>query len=131
LKKDIQITPVEGVYIAAVKEYNKEFQMDDWNTYIINENNYPLETVLIVSKGFDGNKITSTFRHNLKLLPAKSYAKVELLQPDLFEINNEFSVSFFSEKGFLHQNFLFPKQSIKESKRTELPVMKEKGILAK
>ena len=108
MKKDIQITPVEGVYIAAVKEYNKEFQMDDWNTYI-----------------------TSTFRHNLKLLPAKSYAKVELLQPDLFEINNEFSVSFFSEKGFLHQNFLFPKQSIKESKRTELPVMKEKGILAK
>ncbi|MDQ7916154.1 hypothetical protein RBU60_01090 [Mesonia sp. MT50] len=130
MKKDIKITPVEGVYVAAVLEYNKDFQMDDWNVYVINENLYPIETVLIVSKGFEGKKITTTFRHNLKLLPAKSYAKVELLQPDLFEINNEFSVSFFSEKGFLHHNFLFPKRSIDEANRKELPIMKEKGILA-
>lgn len=131
MKKDIEIPVVEGVFVAAVYEWNKEFRVNDWNAYIINNNNFALETVLMVSKGFDNKNLTSTMRHSLKVLPAKSFAKIELLQPEILKLNNEFSVSFFAEgKNLLHKNFLFRKNTIKESNLTEIPVMNEKGILA-
>jgi len=81
--------------MAAVYSFNKEHRVYDWYVYLINENKYPLETILIVSKGFDQKDKTSTMRHQLKVLGAKSFARVELLQPDLLKLNNEFSVSFF------------------------------------
>ena len=64
MKKDIEIPEVEKVYIAAVKEFNKEFGAEEWNAYIINEREEDLETVLIVTRGFEGEKQTSTMRHN-------------------------------------------------------------------
>jgi hypothetical protein len=130
LKKDIHIPEVEGVYMAAVYSFNKEHRVYDWYVYLINENKHPLETILIVSKGFSKKDKTSTMRHQLKVLGAKSFARVELLQPDLLKLNNEFSVSFFAEEKMLHKNFIFKKNSIQESKRKPLPVMLEEGVLA-
>ena len=65
--------------MAAVRSYNQDFRTHDWHVYLINENNYALETVLIVSKGYDKKDTTSVMRHKLKVLPAKSFAKIELL----------------------------------------------------
>ena len=53
MKKDIQIPEVIDIFMAIVKEYNSEFQCDDWNVYIINNKNVAIELVLIVSKGYD------------------------------------------------------------------------------
>lgn len=130
MKKDIEIPEVKGVFMAAVNEYNKDFRVNDWNAYLINENNYPLETVLIVSKGYDVKDKTSVMRHSLKVLPAKSFAKVELLQPEVLKLNNQFSVSFFAEGKMLHKNFIFKKNTISESEIKRLPLMKEEGVLA-
>ncbi|WP_121665949.1 hypothetical protein [Mesonia aquimarina] len=130
MKKDIEIPEVKGVYLAAVREWNKDFRTHDWNVYILNENNFPIETVLIVSSGSDKKDITSTMRHSLKILPAKSFAKVELLQPEILKLNNEFSVSYFAENTMFHKKFLFKKNTIKESAQGEIPLMKEEGILA-
>ena len=43
--------------MAVVKEYNNEFQCDDWNAYIINNKEIAIEMVLIVSTGFDEDKL--------------------------------------------------------------------------
>ncbi|SHI64411.1 hypothetical protein SAMN04488096_103156 [Mesonia phycicola] len=130
MKEDIKIPVVEGVYLAAVNAYNEDYRVYDWYAYLINENNYPLETVLVVSKGYDKKDKTSVMRHSLKVLAAKSFAKVELLQPDLLKLNNEFSVSFFAEGKMLHKNFIFKKNTVSNSTAKELPLMQEKGILA-
>ena len=97
MKKDIQIPEVTGVLMAIVKEYNSDFRTDDWNVYIINNKPIDLEMVLIVSRGFDDSDATSTMRHKIENLPANSFAKVELIQPELFKLNNEFKVSFFAD----------------------------------
>jgi len=55
--------------------------------------------VLIVSHGYDEKDTTSKMRHKITKLPANSYAKVELIQPELFKLNNEFKVSFFEENS--------------------------------
>ena len=131
MKKDIEIPQVEDVYIAAVREQHEEFKTHDWNAYLINDRKEAIETVLIVSRGFDDKKETSTMRHTLKTLPPKSFAKIEFLQDDVLQLNNEFSVSFFAEGKMFHKKYLFRENSIKEAAMQDLPVVGRKGVLLK
>lgn len=130
MKKDISIPEVEEVYVAAVREENKEFRSMDWNAYIINNKNVPLEMVLIIARGYDSKSATSTMRHSIKVLPAKSYAKIEFMQDDILNLKNEFLVTFFDGNKMYEKNFTFIKNSIKEAAVESLPVIQEKGILA-
>ena len=131
MKEDIEIPKVEGVYVAAVREKNEEFQSTDWNAYVINDRKEAIDTVLVVTKGYDGKDVTSTMRHTIKELPPKSFAKVEYLQDEVLKLNNEFSVSYFSEGKMFHKKFVFRKNSINEKALQELPVIPKKGVLLK
>jgi hypothetical protein len=131
VKKDIEIPVVKDVYVAAVREKHEEYQTLDWNVYLINDGKEALEGILIVSKGFDDKKETSIMRHSLAELPSQSFAKVEFLQEDVLQLNNEFSVSFFSEGKMFHKKFVFRKNSINEKALQELPVILKKGVLLK
>ena len=86
MKKDIQIPEVSDVYVAIVNEFNKEHRTFDWNAYIINNKDVDLDTVLIVTKGYNESKITPVMRHSIKMLPARSYAKIEYLQEEVLKI---------------------------------------------
>lgn len=131
MKKDIDIPWVEGIYVAAVREKNEEFQSMDWNAYLINDKETPIDTVLIVTRGYDDKDVTSTMRHSIKELPPQSFAKVEFLQEDVLKLNNEFSVSYFSEGKMFHKKYIFRKNSINEKALQELPVIPKKGVLLK
>lgn len=131
MKKDIDIPKVEGVYIAVVNEYNAIYKTQDWNAYIINDKAVDLEVVLIVTNGYAGDKITSTFRKKLDKLPAKSYAKIELMQEELFALNNQFKVSFFEGNQMFDKTYLFRKNTINEKALQSIPLMKVKGVLVK
>ena len=61
MKKDIQIPEVKDVFVAVVHEEHPEYKTLDWNVYIINDGDVDLETVLIVSKGYNATKITQLF----------------------------------------------------------------------
>ena len=101
----------------------------DWNAYIINDGKEPIEMALIVSKGFNDTKITAEFRHQVKLLPAKSYAKIEFLETKVLALNNQFSVTYFKDNKMFEKTFLFKANTIKEKYLDKLPVMKLEGIL--
>ena len=133
MKKDIEIPSVVDVYMAIAKEYNTEFQCDDWNAYIINNKDVDLETVLIVSKGIDESKglESSHMRHKIDKLPSKSYAKVELLQGDVLNLSNFFNISFFEGSQLFDRKFLFKKGSIKEGNLRKIPMLNKRGILIK
>lgn len=134
MKKDIHIPEVSDVVIAVVFEYNDMFKTDDWNAYIVNKKSVDLELVVIVSQGFSpevsGLKTTSLFRKKLDVLPANSFAKIELMQPELFKLNNRFQVSFFEGNTLFEKTFLFEVNSIKESALRMIPEMGKRGILA-
>lgn len=130
MKKDIDIPEVKSVYVAAVLEENKEFRSRDWNAYIINDKNIPLEMILIVARGYDKADSTSTMRHSIKVLPSKSYAKIEFLQDEILRLNNEFLITYFEDNKMYEKRFIFKKNSIKESGLKEIPVMNIKGILS-
>ncbi len=131
MKKDIQIPEVTGVEIAVVYEYNAIYKTDDWNIYIINNKEIDLEMVVVVSQGFSETKTTSLLRKKLDILPANSFAKVELIQPELFALNNRFQVSFFAENKLFDKTFLFEQNTIKEGALRMIPELKKRGVLAK
>lgn len=130
MRKDIDIPEVTDVHVAAVREFSEEHRIGDWNAYLINAKDKPIETVLIVSKGFKGTKATSVLRHKLENLPAKSYAKIEFMEDKVLALNNEFWVTFFIDGVLYDRGFLFEEGSISEKCLVDLPVIKDDGILA-
>jgi hypothetical protein len=130
MKKDIKIPEVTNVEIAVVYEYNDIYKTDDWNVYIINTKNVDLEMIVIVTQGFSDTKITSLFRKKIDVLPANSFAKIELIQPELFKLNNRFQVTFFEGNTLFEKTFIFKENTIKEGALRMIPELQKRGILA-
>ncbi len=130
MKKDIQIPEVKNVHLAVVFEYNDIYKTDDWNVYVINNKNSDLEMMVIVSQGFSETKTTSVLRKKIAALPANSFAKIELIQPELFKLNNRFQVSFFEDNTLYEKTFIFKENSIKEGVLRMIPEIKKRGVLA-
>ncbi|MGY5355467.1 hypothetical protein [Wenyingzhuangia sp. IMCC45467] len=133
MKKDIKIPEVKNIYMAVVKEFNEEFQCDDWNAYLINDGDDDIEMAIIVSKGYDEDKMieTSVMRKTIQKLPTKSFAKVELVQPDLFKLTNFFNTTFFIGNTMYEKKYVFEKNTIKEGALRMIKQLNKEGIIAK
>lgn len=131
MKKDIEIPKVEGVYMAIVNEFHDVYKTLDWNAYIINDKDVDLEMVLIVTSGYSEEKITSTFRKKIDVLPKKSYAKIEMVPEELFALNNTFKVSFFEGNAMFDKTYLFRANTINLKALQPIPLMEVKGVLVK
>ncbi|MFT5752094.1 MAG: hypothetical protein ACI828_000069 [Flavobacteriales bacterium] len=131
MRKDIDIPEVKDVYVAAVKELHAEYKTEDWNAYIINDGDSPLEMVLIVAQGYDDKDMTSHMRHKIAVLPAKGYAKIEFMEESIFRLNNFFSVTYFLHNKMYEKRWEFPANTITDDNAFEVPVMRKKGVLAR
>jgi hypothetical protein len=129
MKKDIEIPIAKNVHVAIVHEWNDEFLEKNWNAYIINNRDTAIELVIVVSKGYESDRKTSTMRHGLGDIPAKSYRKIEIIQDDLIAFNNEFFVTFFADDRLYEKRYLFKSNSINESNLVALPVMGLEGVI--
>jgi len=131
MKKDIEIPKVENLFLAISQEYNVAFKSNDHYAYLINKKDTDLEMVLIVSKGIDQNKETSVMRHKIEHLPARSFAKVELMLEDILSLNNHFKVTFFENNRMFEKEFILKKNSIKEGALRHIDILNKRGILLK
>lgn len=133
MKKDIEIPEVTNVFMAIVKEYNEDFKCDDWNAYIINNKDVDLEMCLIVSKGDEETtKLkTSILRKKIEKLPAKSYAKVEYINPAVLRLNNNFEVTFFEGNKMYDKTYSFKKGTVKEGALRVIPLLNKEGVVVK
>ena len=131
MRKDIDFPEVTGVMIAiARKPVEDGFQ---WHAYIINTNDYNLDNLLIVSKGYSGGKApkkdTSVLRHSIELLMARSYAIIEPLDPAVFALFNEFWVSFYHQGQIYDKKFIFTPESVREDHLVTIDALELEGIL--
>ncbi|AIM60026.1 MULTISPECIES: hypothetical protein [Cellulophaga] len=131
MKKDIIIPVIKDVHVAIIHEFNKEFLDKEWNVYVLNNKTETIEMVLVVSKGYDNDRITSTMRHSIAKLDGKSYAKVEMVQEDVLQLNNEFFVTFFADNKLFEKRFVFEKNTVNEANLTTIPLIDKDGVLAK
>ncbi len=131
MKKDIPEYKVVGVYVAIVPREGEE--NEPWDAYLINENDYALDTVFVTSNGegeVDGvKKITSTMRYRYMQIPPKSVQLIESIITDLFHLNNSYWVTYFVNGNIHDKKFVFAAHTINESHFTMVPVLNKKGVL--
>ncbi len=131
MKKDIHIPKIENLHLAIVQEYNEAFKTNDYYAYLINKKETDLEMVLIVSKGFDQQFETAQMRHKIDKLPAKSVAKIELIQEDVLQLKNIFKVTFFEDNKIFEKNFSIDKNMVKEKNFRFIKSLNKRGIIIK
>ncbi|MBY5952763.1 MAG: hypothetical protein NXH89_00675 [Cyclobacteriaceae bacterium] len=131
MKKDIDFSPVTGVKLAIAKTETESGE--DWAVYIINLNLIELKNVMITSKGYgelEGEqRKTSTLRHLIEELGAQSIAKIEPIDPAVFELTNEFWVSYYILDQIFDKKFIFTPGSFHPSLQRMIPELGLEGVL--
>ena len=132
MKKDIDFGNVEGIAVA-VATTTDELGAETWNVYLINNNTYPLENVLISSKGYgilNGEEVnTSVLRHMFELVEPKSFVKIEPIDPAIFLLNNEYLVSYYVGRQIFDKKFIFVPDSITQDNMIEISMLNMQGVL--
>jgi hypothetical protein len=99
--KDIPELKVEDVSIAIIKDED-EVAGEVWDVYLINQRKEKITGVLVTSTGYgvigDESRKTSTLRHFFEEVDSNSFIKIETMVEDVFDVNNEFWLSFFFRK---------------------------------
>jgi hypothetical protein len=135
MKKDITIPEVENVFVAAVQEWSDDFMEKVWFIYLVNDSDFNLDSVMVVSKAFgtvDGEmKKTSLLRHAFVEIPAVSVVKLEMLEKSVTTLNNEFMVTFFIGNTLYDKKFTFNANSISENNVEEVPILFVDGVIVR
>ena len=135
MKKDIIIPEVENVFLAAVQEWSDDFMEEVWYAYLVNDSDFDIESVMVVSKAFgtiDGEmKKTSLLRHAFVEVPAVSVVKIEMIEKSVLALNNEFSVSYFMGNKLYDKKFIFKANSINEESTEEVPILFIEGVIVR
>lgn len=135
MKKDIIIPVVENVFMAAVQEWSDDFMEKVWYAYLVNDSDFDIESVMVVSKAFgtiDGEmKKTSLLRHAFVHVPSVSVVKVEMIEKSVLSLNNEFMVTYFIEGTLYDKKFIFKANSINETDTEEVPILFVEGVIVR
>lgn len=135
MKKDITIPEVENVFIAAVREWSDDFMEKVWYAYLVNDSDFDIDSVMVVSKAFgtiDGEmKKTSILRHAFVQVPAVSVIKIELVEKSLLALNNEFMLTYFIGNTLYDKKFIFKANSINENNTEEVPILFVDGVIVR
>ena len=132
MKKDIDFTPVQGVAVAIA--YTGELPEErTWNVYLINNNSVPLDNVFVTSKGYgmikDEEVKTSVLRHMFEHVEAKSFVQVEVIDPSVFKLNNEYWVSYYIDGKIYDKRFVFVPDSITDEHLIDISMLQMQGVL--
>ena len=130
MREDIKVPESEDVYVIAVSEWNEEKWFQQWNIYLVNLKKEPIEMVLILARGYSDDKKTSTIRHGLGDMPPNEIRKIEMVDEQVFVVNNEYLVTYLYNGKMLERTFTFPANSIKEENQKQLKDSKFKGVIA-
>lgn len=136
MKKDIPYHKVSDLAIAIIPRVNNGIPDKElWDVFVLNMKEDPIENVLINSKGYgeiEGETMrTTTLRHFFNEIGAKSAALLEPIHTRLFDIANEFWISFSYEGYMYDKKYVFVRGSISEDNFTVIPFVDKKGVMIK
>jgi hypothetical protein len=135
MRSDITIPTVENVFIAAVQEWSDDFMEKVWYVYLINDSDFNLDSLMVVSKAFgtiNGEmKKTSLLRHAFLEVLAVSVVKVEMIEKSVLVLNNEFMVTFFIGNTLYDKKFIFKANTITPDYVEEVPILFVDGVIVR
>jgi hypothetical protein len=141
MKQDIPFEPVVGVSIAIVPDADAlsatpgEGATATWQVFLLNNNEFPLENVIIASEGYgnqpDGQAVrTSTLRYHFPEIAAHSATPIELIDPAIFHLTNQYWVSYYRDRQIFDKKFVFVPDSIVPANFSRLDLLAgQAGVL--
>ncbi|RZJ64941.1 MAG: hypothetical protein EOO45_17495 [Flavobacterium sp.] len=133
MKKDIIIPKVENVYIAVIQEWNDDFMQKTWYAYLINDGDFTLDAVMVVSSasGMIDSEMrkTSLLRHAFVEVPPVSAVKIEMVEDSVLALDNQFMVTYFIDNVLYDKTYIFKANTIDEDTTEEVPVLFKDGIM--
>ena len=131
MKQDIPTLPVEGVSIAIAPDdailAAAHPGQAPWSAWLLNDNDYPLSTVLIVSEGYgehEGRTVsTSKLRYFFEEIGPRQAVRVEPLDPGLFHLTTQFWVSYYREAQILDKKYVFVPGTIEPANLTPIELL--------
>ena len=106
-----------------------------WYAYLVNDSDFLIESVMVVSKAFgtiDGEmKKTSLLRHAFVSVPPVSVMKIEMIEKSVLALNNEFMLTFFIDDKLYDKKFIFKSHSISEDFVEEVPILFVDGVIVR
>lgn len=129
--KDIPNLRVKDLAIAIVpREADAE---DLWDVFIINFKQVAIGSVFVNSRGYgelEGEKIrTTTLRHFFEKIDGSEMEQIEPIQRELFDLTNEYWVSFMYDGHMYDKKYVFVKGSINKMHFTTIPFLERKGVM--
>ena len=133
MKKDIPELRVEDLAIAVVPREDTAEGNDLWDVYVINLKEEKIENVLINSRGYGeirGEKMkTTTLRYFYDEIAPLEIQKVEPIQSSLFNLTNEYWISFSLNGHMFDKKYIFVKGSIDKTNFTRIPFLDQRGVM--
>ena len=85
--------------------------------FLLNNNDFALDTVIIASEGYgtqpDGQAVrTSTLRYHFPEIGPQSATPIELIDPAVFHLTNQYWVSYYREGQIFDKKFVFVPDSL-------------------
>jgi hypothetical protein len=132
MMRDFTIPEVKNVTLVAIQTSTNPAH-PEWKVYIVNGNDHALDNVLIASRGY-GTKdkkeqTTSTLRHYLEAVPAGGTGFIEVIDPQVFHLTNEYMVTYAAEGKMFDKKFLFPPDTIADINTTRIPELDADGVV--
>jgi hypothetical protein len=129
MNKDITEFEVKNVTVVIKPGEEGEH----WSVYLVNENAFPIKDILVASKGY-GEKSkdqehTSTIRQFFEEVPAKSAIQIELIDPKVFHLFNEYGVTYYIGSEIYFKKFVFVPDSIIPDNLVNHDILNAKVVL--
>lgn len=114
MKKDIPSPEVKNVTVVIKPEKASEH----WTVHLVNTNDFALHNILVASEGY-GKKApnrqkTSVLRQFFEILEPQSSLQIELIDPEVFHLFNEYGVTYYVDGEIYFKKFVFVPDSILE-----------------
>ncbi len=134
MRKDIPEYRVEQLAIAVVPRVENGIEDKEmWDVWVINLKNEPIENVLINSRGYgeiEGEQMKTTIlRHFFNEIGPQQAHLIEPIQTKLFDIANEYWVSFTYDGYMYDKKYVFVRGSITEENFTRVPLLEKRGVM--
>lgn len=131
MKKDIPQHKVEDIAIAIVPRDGEDAEF--WDAFLVNLKDESIKNVLIASTGYgevSGEKMkTTTLRHFFDEIGPLSCIMIEPVQTKLFNLTNEYWISFVQNDYMYDKRYVFVNGSIDSANFSMVPFLGLKGVM--
>lgn len=129
--KDIKAFHQLSVGVAVILE-NDPLHGNVWSVFVVNDTEDKITNVFVTCKGYGElggeYKQTSVMRYFLDDVDPVTAVKVEPIDPALFQLNNEYFITFYHNGNLFDKKLVFEANSIKEEALKYLPIPDAQGL---